>query len=154
MVTRLVEKKRVRTIQLGWAQTLATSVGFDGTAAFHTFQDDVTLIGFEILGEFAPLDAHANADGAYNGWFELSRQAYRAMPGSIGILALHCVWTATIVIGGNGNRKELGPVFFPEGYGIEIDEGESVNFLAFLEYIGAGGDLNAYGNALLYYVER
>lgn len=153
MAGRLPEKYRVRTVQLGFgAIQLATGVPSDTVAASYTFQDDVTLIGTQILAEVNPADAHVNADGDADVLMELSRQGQRAQPGIILFVALNTVWTAAIVVGGATRKAES--VMFPVGYGVEIDEGEAVNFLAYGNWIGAGGTLAMYGNSILYYVER
>jgi len=152
MTKRLAEGKRIRTIQLGWIGAVATTVTLDAVMASHTFQDDVTLIGAQILGEWLVEDAEVNADGRVTSLLELSRQAQRAQPGVILMLAQQAVWTAAISVSGELRKHAL--VMFPEGYGIEIDEGEAVNFLAFMSYIGGAGPIDVYGNSILYYVER
>lgn len=155
-MVRLAESKRVRSVVIGApsATPIATGVTQDGVNASYVFQDDVTIIGCSIMVEFDVKDAHSNADGQYNGIAELSRQAVRSAPGIIHRTeCLHACWNAAISIGGQGNKVQ-SEIMFPEGYGVEVDEGEGVNLLYYANYLGAGGDLNFYANAVIWYVER
>jgi hypothetical protein len=151
---RLPEGKRVRTIDMGYAAVLVTStVVLDGVGVSHVFQDDVTIIGYQLAHEWLVDDTDSNTDGSINSILELSRQGQRSQPGLMGRIHQHSVWNAAIVIG-NGDLRKQQLYMFPEGYGIEVDEGEGINLLYFLEYIGGGGPVSTYGNAIIYYVER
>lgn len=152
-MTRLAEKNRVRSVVMGGTENVATGVDFSGvmTGGSHVFQDDVTIIGAQVAGEFLILDASMNADGMFNGIFELSRQAVRSQPGSILWVVQHAVWTAAIHSGGETRKSK--EIMFPLGQGIEIDEGESINLLAFLQWVGTG-TIATYGNAVVWYTER
>lgn len=152
-MTRLAEKSRVRSVQLSGAQDMATGVQYDQALDTYVFQDDVTIIGAQLYVENLVNDAHSNADGSYNYSAELTRQGSRNMPGSLLRNDGNKTWNAVIVVGGSDNRKgEL--LMFPAGYGVEVDEGESINLLGFMIYVGAGGNMGFYANATLYYVER
>lgn len=152
-MARLPANRRVRTVQLHAGAILATGVPYNNVIATFTFQDDVTIIGASLASEFLIQDAHANADGQYNLVSELTRQSRAELPGTIVNNYNECCWTAAIVIPGQGNRHSE-PVMFPAGYGIEVDEGEVVNVYVFGEWVGAGGDLSFYADAIIYYVER
>ena len=153
MSARVPEKQRIRTVQIGWGGiAVATGVAYDAVAASYTFQDDVKIVGAQITIEVGVVDAHLNADAMILYLAELSRQAQRAMPGVIVMCPGGMGWTAAICLSGEVRRSV--EIMFPAGYGIEVDEGEAINFLAFLQYTGAGGDLTFYGNSILYYVER
>ena len=155
MSKRLPEGKRVRTVTLGHVlEAVVTEVPTDKTLVTEVFQDDVTIIGALLATEWLITDAMANADGDLNSYVILTRAATRAQKTSdILMCNTQKVWTAAIVIGNGDNRKEV-TIMFPEGMGIEVDEGEAINILAFLEWTGAGGNSAFYANAILYYVER
>lgn len=150
---RLAEGKRVRSHMINASEVLTTAVPFNGVLGSYTFQDDVTLIGAELSIEFLVLDAHVNADGQFNANVELTRQAARGQ--SAGVMACNTekAWSAAMIVGNSDNRK-TERMMFPEGHGLEFDEGETVNLLALCEWLGAGGTLNFYANCRIYYVER
>lgn len=152
-MARVPENKRIRSHVMGGSETLATTVDFDGTIDSYCFQDDVKLIGFSIHTEFLVTDAHTNADGQINSFVELTRSANRSQDGSIGLITMEKAWNAAIVVGNDDNRKDCY-VMFPDGCGYEFDEGEYVNLLGLLEWVGAGGNVGFYANVVLYWVER
>lgn len=152
MTTRLAEGKRIRTIQLYHTRALATTVGVLLVTDSHLFQDDVTLIGMLLSNKFNLLDAHANADGDADGMIEVTRQASERQPGVLAQLQLKATWSAAIVLGGEMAKDLL--IMFPHGYGVEVDEGESLNLLYSVTWTGAGGNLSFEGSAIIYYVER
>lgn len=148
---RLAEGKRIRSIQFGADLSITSGVTYDQVAATHVFQDDVTIVGAEIMLEFLISDALSNTDGTVNGIAELSRQGQRAQPGTIGWCVIHTTWNGVICIGGETRKSEV--IMFPDGMGVEVDEGEGVNALGFLTYTGTGS-CPAYINIIVYYVER
>lgn len=152
MARRLPEGDRVRSITIGGAEDLATTVVFTGALATYTFQDDVTIIGVELSLQAVVLDAHLNADAMAHLHIEATRQATLEEPGALARLKLSNGWTAAITLGG-GTAKEL-VVMYPKDQGIEVDEGEAVNLLATLNYIGAGGPMTVIGLATFWYTER
>jgi len=151
MSKRLIESKRIRTIVMGGSVNVATTVSEDIVLASHVFQDDVTVIGYDLAVIPIITDTMSNADGQLHGRGELSRQGQRSQPGSLGMLQLHLVWNAAIVIGGK-NPVQMTRMF-PEGYGVEIDEGEGLNILTLVEWTG-GATLAWWVDATIYYVER
>jgi len=152
MAKRLAEGKRIRTAAGGGGVALATTVDFDAVLGAYVFQDDVTIIGFYVSNVAIINDAHSNADGMIHATIELSRQGVRGQPGIIGRASIHAVWNA--ILGLTGELWQRQTVMFPDGCGIEVDEGEGVNLLGLAEYVGAGGDLSWWGEFILYYVER
>ncbi len=152
MANRLPEKYRVRSLLITDYAAVATGVA-SVTSQSHVFQDDVTIIGVEINMEWLILDAMSNADGLYNGLAEVSRQGTRSQPGYLIGIETQKVWNAAIVIGSGDNRK-TERMFYPAGYGVEIDEGESVTLMSFLECVTNAGPFSCYLKATIYYVER
>ncbi|MBA7711086.1 hypothetical protein ES703_120038 [subsurface metagenome] len=144
--------KRIKTIVMGADTTLATTVVSDIVAATHQWADDVRLIGFELGIEFNVQDVHVNADGKCNGYCELSRSAVRSQPGALGRQETLAAWSAAVVVPSEIRKNKT--VIFPEGYGFDFDEGDYINLLQFLEWVGAGGDIHGFAEAILYYVER
>ncbi|MBA7711233.1 hypothetical protein ES703_120188 [subsurface metagenome] len=151
-MARLPANKRLRSATLGANITLATTVDYDGVAMTHIFQDDVAVIALQIGIEFLIMDAHVNADGMVNGLVEVSRQGTRSQPGSLGRQETHAAWTATQMVG--GETRKITYIPFPDGTGWEFDEGEGINLLALAQWIGAGGPMSFYPEAIIFYVER
>lgn len=131
---------------------VASPLDFGDVAFSHVWQDDVTVVGYEIVVRANAADAHLNADGDIYIQAQLSRQATPNQPGTIGRNHIKTVWTAAITVGQVLSKDERE--FFPEGYGWEFDEGESINLLSLGQWIGAGGDMACVRSAIVYYVER
>jgi len=124
---------------------------YDEVLASYVFQDDVKVVGFELQAVPIIADVEMNADGCVHGTVMLSRQARRGLPGTMGQVSVHAIWTATIALG--GQVWESLVFMFPGDTGWEIDEGESVNMLAWFETTCAT-PVKWYGDAVIYYVER
>jgi len=148
---RTPESRRVRSINIGGNVAVATTVTEEHVLSYQ-FLDDVRVIGVQLGGEWGTLDAHANADGQFTSISEITRAGQRAFPGRLIFLMLQACWTAAIVLGSKYRDSHI--LFYPEGYGIDFDEGESIAVRSFLQYVGAGGDLTYYVDATIYYVER
>ena len=147
---RLPEKYRIRTLPMSGNVLCATTVDEDVVLQAYVFQDDVTLIGMTIINTPVVIDAHLNADGQLHGRVELSRQGARSYPGSLLVVQLTACWTAIL---GLGKLVEQETIMYPAGHGVEVDEGEAINLLGYFEWIG-GLDIQWFGDAWLYYVER
>lgn len=150
-MARTPEGRRVKSVVLGGLQDLATGIELDEVAMSYQFLDDVRIIGLEISCVAEPDDAASNSDGRLHLYAEVSRSSLRGRPGSLGIAYTFAVWNALIAM---GSFTEHLVAMFPEGYGIDIDEGEHVNLLAYAHYTGGAGPIKVYENAVLYYVER
>lgn len=146
------EGKRIRSLVLGFIEQLATGVGVDAVMMSHVWQDDVRVIGFDLAAIAEPDDADSNADGYIHMYVELSRSGTRAQPGIIARVSITAVWNAAIVIGGPTDVRNTQ--FFPEGYGYDFNENDSINLNALLEYVGGATPLSTYGECIVYYVER
>lgn len=150
-MARVPENKRLRSAYLGGVAVAATGVDQDTVLANFVFQDDVKVVGFNITQTWEITDAHSNADGAFDGVLELSRQATRLQPGSMGMINCGGTWNAAIVIGSDIDKNEF--VMMPDDTGWEFDEGESINLLIFVGWVGTG-NVNVGGHAIVYYTER
>lgn len=152
-MARLPARNRIRSVAFAETNVVATTVALTGVIASHVFQDDVTIVGAQLAVEWQLEDAHVNADGSILTRLELTRQAAAELPGGILLLKGGKVWSAAIVIGGDGNSHATG-VMYADGNGVEVDEGESVNIVGTLSWVGAGGTVTTIVSGLVYYVER
>jgi len=152
MTKRLAESKRIRTAIMGCNHDVVTAVATDVVGDAYTFQDDVTIIGYYMRSVCMIEDAMTNTDSIFHGYGALSRSGRRSQPGEFGRCGISGIWNGLFYIGATWDYMK--DVIFPEGYGIEVDEGETVNLLVFLEYNGDGGDLGWFNEAILLYVER
>ena len=152
MTQHTQEQKRIKTHTMGSADIdLATSVTQDGVSDVYVFQDDIRLVGFMLGCELEVLDAASNVDGQWQGIVELSRSGKRSQDGSIGRIEHGGVWNGIFFA---GEIRRVIYNMFAEGYGFDFDSGETINLLHFAYYIGAGGPIPWYPEAILYYVER
>lgn len=154
MTKRLAESKRIRTAYFGFGKVeVFHAEPHDIVGASYIFQDDVTVVGFELMNYPLPKDAQLNTDGIVHGRMELSRQGRRSQPGVLCINEITVGWTGTMVFGASLAKEIV--VMYPDGMGVELDEGEGLNILALLEFTaGAGEHCDWFGECILYYVER
>ena len=156
---RVPSAQRIRTKYLGGAvdgeDLMANGVPYGPKVRLEwVVQDDIKVVGLEIINEINALDAHRNADFHCQMITELSRGGVLERDGSLGCCQLEFGWTATIALGGgNGGQRNQLCIMFPQGYGVEIDEGEVLNMLKYASYIG-GSDVLTYSSVIVYYVER
>lgn len=155
-MARVPVGKRVRTKFLGGGVhgkiTLATTVESSGLVEEWVVQDDIKIIGVQVGIEFDVEDAHTNTDTKIMGIVELSRAAAIEKESRILAVESQHIWNGVLSVAGD-LRKQIC-VTFPEGCGIEVDEGETVNLLHYGYHLGAGGNLYMYATGLVYYVER
>jgi len=147
---RLAANKRIRTIPWG-VEPVMTSPDLDIRSSSHVLQDDITVIGVMLTVQFNVLDTHANTDGSINGIAAITRQSTMGLPGVLIHNAMSMVWTGILTIGGGNAKTEIA--MFPDGCGVEIDEGESLTVEWRGSYIGTGS-LNASVTGVIFYVER
>jgi len=148
---RLAEGKRIRTAFARFTQSLATGIQTDGTGAQFVFQDDVTVIGAEIGQRADVQDTQSNTDGEIDQLLVLTRQASVSQPGELLRMSLQVVWNGVVTIGGELAKDKV--LMFPDGMGVEIDEGEALNLLFQWLYTGSGS-VTSDAYMILYYVER
>jgi len=145
---RTPDSRRVRSITLtAWQANIAA--GTETAMATHTFQDDVRVIGAQVSAISTITDAQLNADGRVHTKSEVSKQGAMGMPGAILVAEAFAGWTAAILIGEMTKRENI---IFPEGYGLDFDDGETIYLHAFIEVVGVDG--HSVHEAIVYYVER
>ena len=147
---RTPDKYRVRSIRMP-QRSLSVTTGSEVEVDIHTFQDDVRVIGCCLEVNAMVTDAMLNADGRVHAMTELSKAGAKASPGMIMRIGTMSGWTAAILAGGDLDKHQS--LMFPEGMGMDFDDGETINMFSTLESIGAveGHSLH---NATVFYVER
>lgn len=149
-MVRVPEAKRVRSVIAYLTLPAPTGTPSDAAHAL-VFQDDVKIIGVELCGRWSIDDTLSNTDGSIVSLIELTRAATRQQPAMIARLDQHATWNGILCIGGDLTKEVI--VMFGNDAGIEVDEGEYINLLAHVEYVGAGSaPFDA--TAIIYYVER
>jgi len=147
---RVPEAKRVRSAIAYLTLPAPTGVPADAQFAL-VFQDDVKIIGVELTGRWSVDDTLSNTDGAVVSLLELTRAATMLQPACIARVDQSLTWNGILCIGGDLTKEVV--IMFPDGTGVEVDEGEYVNLLAHVEYVGSGSaPFDA--TAIIYYVER
>jgi len=117
----------------------------------HTFQDDVRVIGCCLEVNAMVTDAMMNADGRVHAMTEISKAGAKASPGMMMRIGTMSGWTAAITLGGDLDKHQL--LMFPEGMGMDFDDGETINMFSTLESVGAV-EAHSLHNATIFYVER
>lgn len=152
MVTkRTPEGKRIRSFMLQGvilAEALTPSGGV--AVVSKLIQDDITVVGVECISSAELSDLSMNTDGFISTSCELSRVGLHSKDGTI--LKAHTLarWHGIFFA---GDMMNTAIVIFPEGHGIDIDDGE------YLYLIGTNQNqtddvCSAYQNCIVYYVER
>lgn len=148
MGARTPDSRRVRSLVLSLTQEVTAGVII--ALSSYTFQDDVRVIGAQMSAIGIIVDAQLNADGRVHVKSEASKQGAFGMPGSILVAECFGGWTAAISLGDQCDREDI---IFPEGYGMDFDDGETVYLHGMLESIGASAGYSEH-QAIIYYVER
>lgn len=146
---RTPDSRRVKTLWLqGTVPTVAA--GVETVTTSHTFQDDVRVIGCHVEANSIVTDAQLNADGRMHTQGEVSKHGVQGHDGALLRAQVFAGWTAAIAI---GNLLASEQVVFPEGYGVDFDDGETIYLHGQLENIGAVTGVGLVV-AIIYYVER
>lgn len=115
-------------------------------------QEDIRVVAAEVVLRHWVRDAHVNADGEALCYAELTRAGAFQRDGSLLVVRLMNVWTAAISVGGPGVIHEV--LTYPAGFGVDIDDGASLNLIMGGLWTGAGGATNLFARAIVHYVER
>lgn len=147
-----VKSKRIRTKFLGGAvegEMLDTFL--PGVLVQWIVQHNITVIGCELIAEIDMTDSLSNADYESQLIIELTRAGTIEQDSCISSLQLEICFNGVVSIGGD-LRKTL-VMMFPEGYGVDVDEGEILNLVAYFSFVSAGAP-HSYGSCIVYYVEN
>jgi len=155
MAKKTPDTQKVKSIRLGWVRDLDAADAEDtvSAATLHTFQDDVRVVGVEILVEANLDDTNMNADGEVQAICEASKTGQMYQPGAIGACEIHNIWTGIFMSGGE-IRKAIWIPLTGEGYrGMDFDDGESI-YLHYYVACNQALDCSFFGAAYIHYVER
>jgi len=160
MVTkRLPEGKRLRSeyIEMHIDNLDGSAVFLDYATETWTPQDDITIVGYNLRALLDFGAAPTMVSGDCVGVAELTRSAKNKSPGIIGTISVSMevnVKTAETAMLGSKHMEDT--IFFPDGIGVEVDEGESINLLGLFSGQGivAAAACDCSFRAVIYYVER
>ena len=152
-----VKNRRIKSVHLSHSvvATAGESVMIPSADSWIP-QEDITIIGCEIVGEAIGLNEFDS--GYLSGHHELSRIAKEDEPGVI----LQCysfIQAREVLVGINltqviqGNNFQHLIMFFPEGYGVDIDEGEPI-YLNVTRDNTMANDHSIATNVVVWYVDR
>lgn len=151
-------QKKIKTIYLESMKALvwdATIYDFH-PAVQHRLLDDIRIIGAE-MSIYGGSDGGATwQDGELHTHGELSLVGTRGQHGSI--LDVGAIMSYDVEAGGlsfSGNCNNWGSIMFPDGHGIDLDEGDYL-YLHLGCYCGAmtAGNHGHGAHCIVYYVER
>jgi len=156
----ITKASRIRTKQIFANAQIPAGEGPGVTlgSAFWTAQDDIRIIGFML--SMGMKIVGALQEGRVNGHAELSRGAHGDIDAIFGeITPWVGFWTeivvATQLAGSFGDPSRDIVVMFPEGHGIDVDEGESINLFVYAgNTMMASGTADIDSEAHIYYIER
>ncbi len=116
-------------------------------------QENITIVGVsgKVASSFSVMPQVA---GAIHTHAELSRAGQRAQPGAIWDCESNC-WINASPDAHVGDPNQGRTVMFPEGYGIDVDDGEFIylHMGCFCACLNAGNHEHAC-YVIIYYVER
>lgn len=150
--------KRIKGVFIsGTKETLAGGADLRGDNwGSHLFDEDVTIIGC-ILGAtwdgIPPMDS-----GEYDGGFHLSKEANYATQIMFNTIRIH-VTASEVLVAAAKTQVALGPkttqqlIMFPEGYGIDVDDGGSIYITGYVAN-SMSDPVDVFPWALLLVVER
>jgi len=148
--------KRVKLLYLDGVQTVADDAEAQDTLIeSHVFQEDIRVIGWSLSNEMILETGVASDDMAQaRSAAFLSRGAAQDYDARMAVLHLqmrYIVETAGLDM--NGQPCAHLEMMFPEGYGIDIDEGSSLYlFETIRNYLGPA--VSSRPTCVVYYVER
>ena len=143
--------KNVRTKVLAGSENVVAGTTVREVLAYWLCQDNIRIIGCEVKVDINVPDTAMNADHLVVGTVDLTRAPHYSQDGDICQAGIRAIWTAAILAGGDLVKNLV--MMFPEGYGINVDEGEFVNLLCDFAVVGTI-TISMYGTAIVYYVER
>ena len=154
-----VKNKRVKTFYIKRSEVLSAGSNSFGNVP-EVLQDDVTIIGVQM---FASLSSSNEFDsGTIYVMGAASRVAWNAVSGREDgdILFIESrIDARSVTVGAGVSEVAVGKVvehellLFPDGHGIDLDEGDIV-YLNWAWANGMANDHGAFIDALVYYVER
>lgn len=155
-----VKSKRIQTKRLFYNETVDNppqSLAVGDAAVIWTLQEDITIVGVEMITEI-----EENGTGWDSGNLlalcDLSRVGRIHHDGVIAACRniIDC-WEATVGINANqvalGNNTNRELVMFPEGYGVDVDDGESL-YLNCYAHNEMSNPKRFYYYATIFYTER
>lgn len=155
-MARTVVGKRIKLLYLDGVQDVPDDTEAQDTLLeSHVFQEDVRIIGFSLSAEMI-LETGAAADDMAQARLALflsrgAAQDYNARLAVMHLQMRYIVETAGLDM--NGQPCDHLEMMFPEGYGIDIDEGSSLYlFETVRNYLGPA--VSTRGTCVVYYVER
>lgn len=151
VVKRTAEGKRIRTFMMQGVITAVAQTPSGGVLVLaRLIQDNITIIGAECISSCEVTDTALNTDGFVSSSCELSRVGIHSRDGTI--LKAHTVarWHGIFFA---GDIMHTETAFFPEGFGIDIDDGEYLNLIG-TNQNNSDDTLACYQNCIVYYVER
>lgn len=151
--------KRVKTLYIDVQKAIAwnsTTYNFYPAQTF-VFEEDVRIIGANMTchagGDATALSATQNGEIHTHG--EISRHGERGKPSSILDVNLQTAYTLVVSGAAQAGDTLFGEVMFPDGHGVDIDEGEALYVHAgcFASMFTAGNHQHSIFGCI-YYVER
>jgi hypothetical protein len=156
-MSRTPEGKRVKTIVMAGSVEMANGEANQQNALdTHVWQEDVRVIGIEAYAELYALNAMDS--GNIQALTEVSRVGSWGQDGRL--LEAACIIIGTSITVGVGVTEvaigdsiKVERMFFPEGHGVDFDDGEAI-YINALDNNNMANDQRGWHGATIYYVER
>ncbi len=151
--------KRIKTIFLSGDGAIAANGEFNAENASlsWTWDEDVTLVGAELTNEISLAGISLVAPGAGWGLAQLSRSGVLNNPTGV-LLQVNSKMYASVDATPDAYAFVLGDhaqiLMFPEGYGMDFDEGTGIYVNTQTENNLIVGPMKTHLRLILYYVER
>lgn len=148
-----IKSKRVRTelIQGEVHDILAATGGWFNSDAVWISQGDVTVIGCSML-----IEAHwTGAPGAGKLGETKAELSRVGKPNQPGVIMRYGTLVDNWAVGMTSWGFKTRDMFFPEGYGIDVDEGEALHLNVYiLTDEDTSPNWRGFAEAIIFYVER
>lgn len=155
-MARTPDNRRVKTRRLGYSyeQDGAENEITINAGAIATFDDDVRIVGVEIISEINLSDTQLNADDEVQMVVEVGKNGQMYGIGAFGSCESHGLWTAVISVYSNVPRGQIYiPLTGANAWGVDIDDGESIYLHAYMAHVSAL-PCSFFGHCYIHYVER
>lgn len=129
---------------------LTSAVTVSAVVAAWLCQDRIRIVGVEV-GTYGDInDASSNTDGHLRAHHQVSRSGLLDNDSCLLEAGTQAVWNGVIAVGDTRAEKTIN---FPDGTGVDVDAGESINLLVSATWIGSG-TVNLRGYGIIHYIER
>jgi len=147
-----VAAKKIKTYAFSiYNQNIVHAQLATGSASW-VVERDITIIGVHVDNVVEVTAGELAEVGGFRCNTAISRAAQFGLPGQLVVVSNYNLWSAA---GDAGNTAAQETIMFPDGYAVDVDDGESVIFLVSGKSLQAAVDTqHQQHTGIVYYVDR